>query len=226
MLHKLHSSSTPAATKHWLGSPAAIMLIAHAFHLRLDPFPPSVGPCLACCPQMERRMGRISDPLRLAVARQILQRGLATNPDSGCLAQVRALTHTPHVTDIDSTPFSARGSSMQEHPARLLLARQQQHTHSHSKAPLSRPCMSLALLLLLLQAWGLMELQKGNFWAAVRLLERSVVMEPFLAPVLRWKPVSAARKTIAGSSRCVTGACTLQDRRCKEGAGMQQVVAL
>jgi len=40
---------------------------------------------------MERRMGRISDPLRLAVARQILQRGLSTNPDSGCLAQVRLL---------------------------------------------------------------------------------------------------------------------------------------
>jgi hypothetical protein len=46
-----------------------------------------------------------------------------------------------------------------------------------------------------------MELQKGNFWAAVRLLERSVVMDPFLTPVLRWKPVSAARKTIAGNSR-------------------------
>jgi hypothetical protein len=38
---------------------------------------------------MERRMSRIADPLRLAVARQILQRGLSTNPDSGCLAQVR-----------------------------------------------------------------------------------------------------------------------------------------
>lgn len=38
--------------------------------------------------QMERRMGRIADPLRFAVARQILQRGLSTNPDSGCLAQV------------------------------------------------------------------------------------------------------------------------------------------
>lgn len=33
-------------------------------------------------------MSRIADPLRLAVARQILQRGLSTNPDSGCLAQV------------------------------------------------------------------------------------------------------------------------------------------
>jgi len=55
--------------------------------------------------------------------------------------------------------------------------------------------------MLCLQAWGLMELQKGNFWAAVRLLERSVVMDPFLMPVLRWKPVTAARNTIAGSSR-------------------------
>jgi hypothetical protein len=33
-------------------------------------------------------MGRVSDPLRTAVARQILQRGLTANPDSGCLAQV------------------------------------------------------------------------------------------------------------------------------------------
>lgn len=47
---------------------------------------PCHAPCCSC--QMERRMGRISDPLRLAVARQILQRGLSTNPDSGCLAQV------------------------------------------------------------------------------------------------------------------------------------------
>jgi hypothetical protein len=46
-----------------------------------------------------------------------------------------------------------------------------------------------------------MELQKGNFWAAVRLLERSVVMDPFLTPVLRWKPVNAARNTLVGSSR-------------------------
>jgi hypothetical protein len=30
-----------------------------------------------------------------------------------------------------------------------------------------------------------MELQKGNFWAAVRLLERCVEMDPFLMPVLR-----------------------------------------
>jgi hypothetical protein len=35
------------------------------------------------------------------------------------------------------------------------------------------------------------------------LLSPLQVMDPFLTPVLRWKPVSAARKTIAGSSRCV-----------------------
>eukprot|EP00879_Flechtneria_rotunda_P021515 GHRR01022676.1.p1 GENE.GHRR01022676.1~~GHRR01022676.1.p1 ORF type:complete len:140 (+),score=15.73 GHRR01022676.1:193-612(+) len=38
--------------------------------------------------QMERRLGRTHDPLRMEVARQILQRGLQRNPDSGCLAQV------------------------------------------------------------------------------------------------------------------------------------------
>eukprot|EP00878_Enallax_costatus_P029602 GHUV01032128.1.p1 GENE.GHUV01032128.1~~GHUV01032128.1.p1 ORF type:complete len:146 (-),score=58.31 GHUV01032128.1:116-553(-) len=56
------------------------------------------------------------------------------------------------------------------------------------------PCM---------QAWGLMELQRGNVWAAVRLLERSVDMDPFLKPVLKWEPVSIARMTVraAGISR-------------------------
>jgi tetratricopeptide (TPR) repeat protein len=89
--------------------------------------------------QMERRLSRTHDPLRLQVARQILQKGLQMNPDSGCLAQ----------------------------------------------------------------AWGLMELQKGNFWAAVRLLERSVDLDPVLKPVLKWKPVSIARMTVqtASSSR-------------------------
>eukprot|EP00878_Enallax_costatus_P002901 GHUV01003095.1.p1 GENE.GHUV01003095.1~~GHUV01003095.1.p1 ORF type:complete len:243 (+),score=73.17 GHUV01003095.1:136-864(+) len=55
----------------------------------------------------------------------------------------------------------------------------------------------------LAQAWGLMELQRGNVWAAVRLLERSVDMDPFLKPVLKWKPVSIARMTVraAGISR-------------------------
>ncbi|GBF90047.1 hypothetical protein Rsub_02755 [Raphidocelis subcapitata] len=53
----------------------------------------------------------------------------------------------------------------------------------------------------LAQAWGLLELQRGNFWAAVRLLERCVVMEPANAPVLKWLPVRAAAKTVSGRRR-------------------------
>lgn len=82
--------------------------------------------------QVERRLGRISDPNRFEAARQVLQRGLQLNPGSACLAQ----------------------------------------------------------------AWGLMELQRGNWWAAVRLLERCVVMDPANSPVLRWHPVASARKTV------------------------------
>lgn len=41
-----------------------------------------------------------------------------------------------------------------------------------------------------------MELQKGNTWAAVKLLERSVVLDPSCSPVLNWKPVSAARQSV------------------------------
>ena len=39
------------------------------------------------------------------------------------------------------------------------------------------------------QAWGLMELQRGNVLAAVLLLERSVAYDPRCSPVLRWKAV-------------------------------------
>lgn len=46
----------------------------------------------------------------------------------------------------------------------------------------------------LIQAWGLMELQKRNFWAAVTMLDRSVLYDPFLKPVLLWKPVLEARR--------------------------------
>jgi hypothetical protein len=45
-----------------------------------------------------------------------------------------------------------------------------------------------------------MELQKGNWWAAVRLLERCVSMDPANSPVLRWKPVASARKTVSERS--------------------------
>jgi hypothetical protein len=46
--------------------------------------------------QLERRVGRTSDPERFAAARQVLQRGLQSNPDSACLAQVRGLGMAAH----------------------------------------------------------------------------------------------------------------------------------
>jgi hypothetical protein len=46
-------------------------------------------------------------------------------------------------------------------------------------------------------AWGLLELQKGNWLAAVLLLERGVAYDPArCAPVLRWAPVREARMTV------------------------------
>lgn len=50
------------------------------------------------------------------------------------------------------------------------------------------------------QAWGLMELQRGNWLAAVRLLERSARLDVSCRPVLRWQVVQTARKTV-GSRR-------------------------
>lgn len=45
----------------------------------------------------------------------------------------------------------------------------------------------------LAQAWGLMELQKGNCLGAVMLLERSVSLDPACSPVLKWQPVRRAK---------------------------------
>ena len=52
-----------------------------------------------------------------------------------------------------------------------------------------------------IQAWGLLELQKGNFWPAVQMLERCVMQDPFLAPVLNWKPVKEAKSVIHGNQK-------------------------
>ncbi len=52
-----------------------------------------------------------------------------------------------------------------------------------------------------MQAWGLMELQKGNILAAVLLLERSVQFEPRNSPVLRWRPVQLAQQTVMSRRR-------------------------
>lgn len=48
----------------------------------------------------------------------------------------------------------------------------------------------------LTQAWGLMELQKGNLLAAVKLLERCAQQDPRNLPVLRWKPVRDAQVSV------------------------------
>lgn len=51
---------------------------------------------------------------------------------------------------------------------------------------------------LVIQAWALMELQRGNLVPAVRLLERCVIFDPERCePVLRWKLVVEARKAVS-----------------------------
>ncbi|GLC54770.1 hypothetical protein PLESTB_000904100 [Pleodorina starrii] len=52
----------------------------------------------------------------------------------------------------------------------------------------------------LIQAWGLMELQRGNWLAAVMLLERSARLDSRCVPVLSWQHVRTAKKTV-GSRR-------------------------
>ncbi|GIL47759.1 hypothetical protein Vafri_3943 [Volvox africanus] len=52
----------------------------------------------------------------------------------------------------------------------------------------------------LIQAWGLMELQRGNWLAAVMMLERSARLDARCVPVLRWHHVRTAKTTL-GSRR-------------------------
>lgn len=52
-----------------------------------------------------------------------------------------------------------------------------------------------------IQAWGLMELQRGNLLPAVRLLERCATGDPICAPVLRWKLVQDAKKTVGSRKK-------------------------
>lgn len=48
-----------------------------------------------------------------------------------------------------------------------------------------------------MQAWGLMELQKGNNLAALKLLERSALMDPQRCmAVLKWQQVVNARELV------------------------------
>ena len=54
------------------------------------------------------------------------------------------------------------------------------------------------------QAWGLLELQRGNALPAVLMLERAVKLQPTCSPVLNWQQVSEARKAV-GARRRRTG---------------------
>lgn len=53
----------------------------------------------------------------------------------------------------------------------------------------------------LAQAWGLMELQRGNLLGAIKLLERCVTLDPNLSPVLSWAQVQTARQTVGNRKR-------------------------
>ena len=51
------------------------------------------------------------------------------------------------------------------------------------------------------QAWGLLELQRGNALPAVLMLERAVKLQPTCSPVLNWQQVSEARKIVGARRR-------------------------
>mmetsp|Transcript_9908 Transcript_9908/g.25278 ORF Transcript_9908/g.25278 Transcript_9908/m.25278 type:complete len:93 (+) Transcript_9908:133-411(+) len=59
----------------------------------------------------------------------------------------------------------------------------------------------------LCQAWGLMELQKGNAKAAVWLLDRSAIYDPKCKPVQRWKLYKEAleKSSVSSKSRTTRG---------------------
>ncbi|KAG2445198.1 hypothetical protein HYH02_008666 [Chlamydomonas schloesseri] len=64
----------------------------------------------------------------------------------------------------------------------------------------------------LIQSWGLLELQRGNWLAAVRMLERCARLDVNCRPVLRWQVVQTARKTVgsrrgSGGSGCSAHTC-------------------
>lgn len=61
--------------------------------------------------------------------------------------------------------------------------------------------VAMLIKLLALQAWGLMELQRGNVVAAVLLLERCVAYDPRCSPVLKWKAVRIAQQTVTSRRR-------------------------
>ncbi len=64
------------------------------------------------------------------------------------------------------------------------------------------------------QAWGLMELQRGNWLAAVMLLERSARLDVACQPVLKWHVVQTAKKTVGSrKSRAGSGSARQQQEQ-------------
>jgi predicted Zn-dependent protease len=77
-------------------------------------------------------------------------------------------------------------------------AQSSEHRWSKCREVLQRALVLNPESVQVIQAWGLMELQRGNLVPAVRLLERCVSFDPVRCePVLRWKPVAEARKTVS-----------------------------
>ncbi len=76
------------------------------------------------------------------------------------------------------------------------------------------------------QAWGLMELQRGNWLAAVMLLERSARLDVACQPVLKWHVVQTAKKTVGSrKSRAGSGSVRQQQeqQRSQRAAYMPRV---
>ncbi|GFH29971.1 uncharacterized protein HaLaN_28732 [Haematococcus lacustris] len=163
---------------------------------------------------MEKRASLASSQAeRFARCRAVLQRGLQLNPCSPRLLQVTAAHHSSlgpccHCQAELAQPKQADGS--QPSPSIPLLSNPtyvgmclylSPHPPPHAPCPL-QPYSHITHHItyepsspaLCLQAFGLMELQRGNWLAALMLLERSVRIEPRLQPVLNWALAVGSRQ--------------------------------
>ena len=118
----------------------------------------------------------------------------------GFLGSVRKASKKEPAGQIPDLPTSSSRRSFHQpdkccsHPGTLPASLSQQLAYAYAL---------LLLMRIAIQAWGLMELQKGNTVAAVLLLERSVQFEPRNSPVLRWRPVQLAQQALLARRRKV-----------------------
>jgi hypothetical protein len=120
---------------------------------------------------MEKRCIACGDDRRWANCRTVLQRALLCNRDAPALLQAWGLME------------------MQVWPAG--------HCAPETvDAWLTSVKLAQVLILCVPASPPLPTLQRGNFLAAVLLLDRSAVLEPRNRPVLKWKPVVQARQTV------------------------------